>query len=83
MISNGDPVKPETIKVRACHLETGDRVLLSQDGSQGVVVQSYSPPTGDWWCVALDDGALIHYPPGAKFDRVVTDAGRRVLEGER
>lgn len=77
----GDPVKPETMKVRACRLETGDRVLL--DGSQRVVVQSCSPLGGDWWCVALEDGALVHYPPGAEFDRVVIYAGRRVLEGER
>lgn len=54
--------------VRGYRLYAGDVVTVV--GGTRTVTQSCAEIEGDGWCLAFDEGPLIHFPPERSFVRV-------------
>lgn len=54
--------------VRGYRLHVGD--VVEHDGREMQVTQSCADSLADWWCLAFDHGALVHFPAKRSFVRV-------------
>jgi hypothetical protein len=44
--------------------------VVEHDGREMQVTQSCADSLADWWCLAFDHGALVHFPAKRSFVRV-------------